>query len=247
MMNRFVKAAIIAASLCWSVAAQAAPALTHIGSNTAASGSTVALTGVTIANGDLVLVGGLVRTGVAGDTTTVTDSAGDTFTLYEFPASGVGSIRTFVAFAKTTGLSSGSVTVTTTGTISAAGLSVEDVSGFNTTTPEDTGVKATASATSAAPTITSGAAAQANDLLYSSFQYGNQTYTEDGTWTNTANNVGNANGKFATGYIINAGTAAVTRTGAISSALWRGIVIGIAPTPGAVTLKGGTLLRGAGR
>ncbi len=250
---RFKALAFFAAiflSLALASPAQAALALTHKGSNSVGTGTTASVTALTISNGDLIVVGGSMRLAANADTVTISDTAGDTFTYYEYPTGSTTSIRTFVAFAKTTGLSGGSVTMTTSGgSVLDMGLSVEDVTGFDTTTVEDTAARNTAQATSTTPAITTGTPTYSGDLFFSSFSYGNQTYTEDAAWTNTAKDVGNTNSKFATAYYINPASATATRTGTISASTpWKALVIGIkAAGGGGPTLQGGTLLRGAGK
>lgn len=243
-----VAAIFLSLALCGP--AQAAFAVTHKGTNTVATGTTVSLTGLTISNGDLILVGGAVRLAANGDTLTVTDTAGDTFTYYEHQTGGTASIRTFVAFVKTTGLSSGSVTVTSSGgSVLLMAMSVESATGFDTSTIEDTTARATSNATSTTPNVTSGSPTYSGDLFYSSFQVGNVTYTEDATWTNTAINIGNTNAKANTAYFVGSGTTAATRTGSAASSPWRALIIGIKASGGGggPTLQGGTLLRGAGK
>jgi len=248
-MNRLFASILFALLFGLTLPASAAFSVTHKGSNSGTTTS-VSVASLTISNGDLILVGGAVRLAANGDTLTVTDTAGDTFTYYEHQTGGTASIRTFVAFAKTTGLSSGSVTVTTSGSSPLVmALSVESVTGFDTSTIEDTTARATSNATSTTPNITSGTPTYTADLFYSSFQVGNVTYTDDATWTNTANNIGNTNAKASTAYFVGSGTSTATRTGSAASSPWRALVIGIkaAAGGGGSTLQGGTLLRGAGR
>ncbi len=243
-MKRIIVAALIWAGL--SLPAAAAIALTHKGTN---SGTTTSVTvsGLTISNGDLIVVGGAARLAASGDTITISDSAGDTFTYYE---GGTGNaLRSFIAYVKTTGLSGGTVTVTTSGSAPLLlGISVEDVTGFDTTTPEDSTARATGNATNATPTITSGSPTYSGDLFYSSFQLGNVTYTEDATWTNTSGTFGNTNAKGSAGYFIAPGAGTATRTGSASgSANWRGIITGFKAAGGASPTFHGLSAIGAGK
>lgn len=249
MKNIVAALAVITGLLVLSAPAQAAFSVTHKGSNQVGTGTTVSVTGLTIANGDLILVGGAVRLAANADVLTVSDTAGDTFTYYEHQTGGTSSIRTFVAFAKTTGLSSGSVTLTTSGgSVLVMALSVEDVTGFDSVTTEDTTARATAALTNAVPSITSGTPTYSADLFYSSFQVGNVTYTEDATWTNTVNNLGNTNSKATTAYFVGSGTTAATRTGSTSgSGNWRGVVIGIKASGAAAPTFHGLSSIGAGK
>lgn len=245
---KFKVLAILALLFGMTLPASAAFTVTHKGSNSGTTTS-VSVPSLTVSNGDLILVGGAVRLAAVGDTVTVSDTAGDTFTYYEFQTGGTSGIRTFVAFAKTTGLAAQSVTVTTSGAAPfVMALSVEDVTGFDTTTIEDTAARVSGTATNTTPTITSASPTYSGDLYYSSFQYGNVTYTDDVTWTNTANNVGNTNSKAATAYIIGSGTSTVTRTGSLSgSTPWRGIVIGIKASGSASPVFHGLSSIGAGK
>lgn len=211
-----------------SVPAFAAFTVTHKGTNSVGTGTTVSVTALTVSNGDLILVGGAVRLAASTDVLTLSDTAGDTFTFYENPSGGTNAIRSFIGFVKTTGLSGGSVTLTSSGgNVLMMALSVETVSGYDTTTIEDTTVKAQSNATSTTPNVTSGTPTYSGDLFYSSFQVGNVTYTEDATWTNTGLNLGNTNAKADTGYFIGSGTSTATRTGSTASSQWRSLIIGI--------------------
>lgn len=216
-----------------SLPASAAFTVTHKNTATVSTGTTASVTALTISNGDLILVGGAVRLAANGDTLSLSDTAGDTFTLYEHQTGGTSSIRTFVGFAKTTGLSGGSVTLTSSGgSVLLMTLSVEDVTGFDTATVEDTTARATSNATSTTPNVTSGTPTYSADLFYSSFQVGNVTYTEDATWTNTAINIGNTNAKANTAYFVGSGTSTATRTGSAASSPWRALIIGIKASGG---------------
>lgn len=204
-MNRFLAAclayllAITPAFAAWSVTQKATAQ--NSAQHSLGSGN------ITISSGDLIVVLGEMRKAVAGDTINVTDAVGNTYTVIDPNKSGIGTCTSsvsspFIAWAKaTTGLTAQAITVAddVSATATAITFSVIDVTGYDTTTVEDTAARNcnTGTATTT-PTVISGTPTYSGNLFVSVWGVGSSasgaSFTAGGSWIPSAGyGTGNTN------------------------------------------------------
>jgi hypothetical protein len=230
---------IIALSLAWLMMASkpslAAFTFTHVNQGSSNASHTTVRSAVTIASGHLVLVGMEMRPAANGDNFGVTDSAGDTFTIHTCN-NGTAAWAVGIAWAITSGLSAGTVTVAdgASGTATTIGSSVNDVTGFNSSSPEDAATYAcnlNTTGTSSTPTVTSGSPSQSGDQFYSNIIYANgPTFTEDASWA-AVSSMGNTSAQSRDAQLLNAGSGTETRAPSFggTNAIWGLVVLGLNP------------------
>lgn len=188
----------------------------------AVSSSSKTVTGITASVGTLVIVSGRITSGGSGLTgLTISDSSGNSWNVYQ---NGTSQVRAFICstvIATGKALSSGSITVTRSGStnITSHAFEIASYTGSVTTSWEDTAVQAFASGTGYSPTITGGAPANSGDLFITALGYRNNdvfSFTDSTGWS-TAGTAQSATAPSARdwsaqSYIVNAGSGALTNT-----------------------------------
>ena len=185
-----------------------------IGQNSQASGvnnTLVITTGTTAPAGSVIVIAiGSDGASVSG----VTDSGGNTYTIYAAETAGGGKRFYFYASYISGALNSGS-TITTTFSSSSG---IRDAAACYVTGAPSTGYQAShgtyTTATSTTPTSTTGTLAQANNVVIGTVRAinaGNDTITEDGTFTSlTPATLGGSNPKLFWAYRVTSATTSVT-------------------------------------
>ena len=213
-------AALLFAFLCLAASpAYAAWSVTTLGGGVVHNSSvhSVTTSSLTVSSNHIIAIVGYARTAANADPIVVSDGAGDTFTVNQV---GTGTNIRFFAFAVTTGLSAQTVSVSDTSTgatnFTQCDYSIVDISGGLTSSAEDAAVRAsitTASTTS--PALTSGSPVQSGELFLGLIGFNgalsSNTFTEDAAWTQI-NQRNDSVISMESGYFVNAGSSANTRT-----------------------------------
>ena len=173
------------------------------------------ITSVTASVNDLVVVSGsIVKSAGSGVTVSLSDSAGNTYTVIKGYASGPACIG-FIGWAYiTSSLSAGTITVSISGGAnwSSAEAGASKVKGAASSTTEDTSARATTNAAaSTSPTITSGTPTNSGEIFFCTYANAGSTadtFTEDSThsWTNLYAKTGTTSSTFSQSYEINSGS-----------------------------------------
>jgi hypothetical protein len=253
-MKRFVSALLLCAALVSP--AQAVISVTVPASNTVqGSGTAVARTGLTFPTNSIGIIGGMIRKNGAGDTISVADSAGNTWTIATICAAAGAANPMFIAYFNYggTGLTAGSVTLSASVSMTATAFTAIYATGVKSASPEDGAVYScnqTASTTS--PTITTPAAGFAGDMLVNvtgkNSTSAGFSYTEDtgNGWTNAGGN-GNTSIVTNAAYQVNAGSGAVTHNPTMApSATWTQLIVGFQDAGAPTSSYGGGTTVGVG-
>lgn len=202
---------------------------TNIGTNSGSGGvATIALTGVTVPAGALIVVSVLERNA------TVSGSVSDTLNSYSpAPAvslSGGGRVQAFYAY-NVSALSGGTITFTKISAPNTAVISAFYVTGASTSSPLDLANSVALSAT-ATPSLTSGTPAVPGELFVGIAGYGNTgTYIQASGWSAPPNAVIGTASALGGGNLINSGTSTQTFSPTVSAGTpsWGLIILSFEP------------------
>lgn len=206
------------------------------------SGTTAAtsqsLGSITAAAGTLVVLFGSMTSASTALGPTVSDSAGNSWHVHTKANSGTTNLICFIAWSVlSTGLSSGSITITRSGSGNITSWCMGAASVTGGSGAEDAGVLASATGTSVSPLATGAAAAQPNDLVLAVTGWAwasSVSYSEDTSdgWTNlyNANSGTAADAALGAAFQTNAGTAGIKYNPALSSSeKWAVLQIALSP------------------
>lgn len=174
---RRVLALALGLCLCASPALAFTLTFSNFGDNSTGSVHSVASGNMTVSAGSLVFVDGdMLQMNASTDAVSVTDGAGNSYTVYQCPETAGSTNVSFVAWSVlTNALSAQPVTVadtTNAGTNIGAGGGISFltwvISGAKATSPEDTAARACNGSTTStvSPTVTSGTPSQSGDFLF---------------------------------------------------------------------------------
>ena len=205
---------------------------TSSGSGGNGSNTTVVLSGVTVPAGAIIVV---AVTEASGDALlgSVSDSAGNSYSLITSADAGGSSFYESGIFYSTTGnaLSGGSLTYTKHNGVANTAISAVYVTGAKASSPLDTAVTQRATGSSSAPSVTSGTPTSQGELFIATVGWPNATLTQDSGhgWASPPAQ-GSSTANVAGGNQINSTAAALTFSPALGSAQsWAAFVIGFKP------------------
>lgn len=208
------------------------------------SGSTGAesqtLSGITAAAGTFVVVTGAFNGGTTVTGVTVSDSAGNSWTVHSEEIDGSTHNLGFIAYSiVTNALSGGSFTITRTpstgGNINGWAMGAVLFTGNAPSSPEDAAVFATAAGSSSSPSVTGNTATQSGDLLIAVCAVNpgaTTTYTEDtgDGWANLFTLSPATGLLFGAAYQVNAGASGIKHSPSLNkSQPWTEIQVGFSP------------------
>ncbi len=167
--------------------------VTNIGTNANLSGTTVAISNANAKAGSLIVVA-CAETNTTGVIGTLADSAGHTYTavstIHPNGSNANGSVSIFYC-PNCLALSGGTITYTRNTSGDKASISAFYWTGAATVSPLDTAVTASASGTSATPSVTSGTPTQTNELFVGLCVDNNTVgFTQAAGWTTPFNSAG---------------------------------------------------------
>lgn len=204
------------------------PAVTNVGVNNNTSGATLAVSGVTVPAGSLIIV--IVgENSLSAASGAVADGAntytlGPTSTVVASPLTS-GSIF----FAPNASLSGGTITYTKGSSGVAAGMSVVYISSIATSSPLDGAVSNSAGNQSSAPSVTSGTPAQSGEAFVGALIVGGTaTITQDsGNGWSSPPNFSAGSVQAGGGFQVNSGTGTKTYAPSLSvSSPWVDLIAG---------------------
>lgn len=216
------------------------PALLNSATGTTAATFQV-LTGITAPAGTFVIVPlGFVASISNVSGVTISDSAGgNSWNVHTVLQAGAIGCLGFAWSILTNGLTSGTITMTRTGTgnIKQWAMAAYSLTGENVSSPEDAAVFATATGNTALPSVTGNVASQSNDFVFAldaNFPGLLTNYTEDTTdgWTNLLNNLrpNNTTVGLSVGYQANSGTSGIAHAPHLSGGSpWAEMQVAFAP------------------